>query len=99
MSQLRENVVVANLMAKYDLKRRERHPRIEQRVNEHQQYYILVECQEVSVLPMPYCMSQIVFSTAFMDEIMEQQSQTHPIILKWKQLGNSMAIAGRIHRP
>ena len=48
---------------------------------------------------MPYCTSQIVFTTAFMDEIIEQQSQTNPVVLQWPGCPSEMAIAGRISRP
>ena len=34
-----------------------------------------------------------------MDEIIEQQSQTNPVVLQWPGCPSEMAIAGRISRP
>jgi hypothetical protein len=48
---------------------------------------------------MPSCFSQIVFSTAFIDEIIEQQSQTNPIMLRWPNAPPALALAARISRP
>ena len=50
-------------------------------------------------MPMPNCISRVVFETAFMDEIVEQQSQSNPILLTYSGVKKGMAIAGRISRP
>jgi hypothetical protein len=40
-----------------------------------------------------------VFATAFIDEIIEQQSQTNHIVLRWPNAPEGLAIAGRLMRP
>ena len=74
-------------MAQYHLKRNKPHPQLNQAPPDHHQHHILIEYQETNVIPMPYCTSQIVFTTAFMDEIIEQQSQTNPVILRCPDIG------------
>ena len=66
---------------------------------DHHHHHILLECIETNTLPMPSCFSQVVFSTAFIDEIIEQQSQTNPVILRWPDAPPRLALAARISRP
>ncbi len=99
LSQLKDNVVITNLMSRYGLSRK--NPRVlplnPPADNHH--HHILLECIETNALPMPSCFSQVVFSTAFIDEIIEQQSQTNPVILRWPDAPPRFALAGRISRP
>jgi hypothetical protein len=92
-------VVIANLMGRYRLKRQQAHPQLEAQPPSTQNHHILLKCSETTTIPMPHCSAQVVFTTAFMDEIMEQQSQTNPIILSWPDSPPAFAIAGRISRP
>ena len=48
---------------------------------------------------MPACYTHIVFATAFIDEIIEQQAQTNSLVVKWPDAPEGLAIAGRILRP
>lgn len=86
-------------MTRYNLKRQQSHPKVEQKAASAFHYRILIECQETNLIPMPHCISQIVFTTGFMEEIIEQQSQTNPIMLRWTGSPGPLVIAGRISRP
>lgn len=99
LAHLKENVVIANLMSRYQLVSSQIHPPLGQIAPPQYQYHILLDCHEVNVIPMPHCTTKVVFTTAFMDEIIEQQSQTNPIMVQWPGGSSSVAIAGRISRP
>jgi hypothetical protein len=70
-------------MTRYHLTPKKSHPPLANTQPSHRQHNILVSCQQTASIPMPHCTSQIVFTTSFMDEIMEQQSQTQPVVLVW----------------
>lgn len=99
LAHLKENVVIANLMSRYQLARPQPHPPLRQIAPPQHQYHILLDCHEANVIPMPHCTTKVVFTTAFMDEIIEQQSQTNPIMIQWPGAPTLVAIAGRISRP
>jgi hypothetical protein len=41
----------------------------------------------------------VVFATAFIDEIIEQQAQSNLVVLRWPSAPEGIAIAGRLLRP
>lgn len=94
---LKENVVIANLMTRYKLIRSQPHSPLPLLPPASQNHHILINSDEVTSIPLPHCTTKIVFTTSFMEEIIEQQSQTNPIILKWND--GPLAIAGKISRP
>ena len=99
LAELKENVAIANLMNRYGLKSHHRHFQPSDAPPLHRQHHILVNCQQTNTVPMPHCATQIVFTTSFIDEIMEQQSQTQPVVIVWPKAPNGLAIIGRISRP
>lgn len=63
------------------------------------QFHILIECASHNNTLLPHCYTQIVFATAFIDEIIEQQSQSSLVVLRWPGAEENTGIAGKLLRP
>lgn len=59
----------------------------------------MIKCAHYDKTPLPNCFTQIVFATAFIDEILQQQAQNNFIVLRWEGASENKAIIGRISRP
>jgi len=59
----------------------------------------MIEIQKTKYTLLPHCYTQIVFATAFIDEILEQQSLSNFVIVRWPSEDRTFAIAGKLIRP
>jgi hypothetical protein len=55
----------------------------------------MIECASNNNTLLPHCFTQIVFATAFIDEILEQQSQSNLVVIRWPGAKENVGIAGQ----
>lgn len=99
LASLRENVVLSALVAKYAAERHEESTAIALPPQCQAQFHILIDCASSSSTLLPHCYSTVVFATAFIDEILEQQAQSNFVVVRWPGAAEDMGIAGRLLRP
>lgn len=99
LSNLRENVALSALVARFNPGTREQAPPVLLPVQCEAQFHILIDCARVNNTLLPHCFSQVVFATAFIDEIIEQQAQANHVVLRWPGADEGIGIAGRLLRP
>lgn len=99
LSSLRENVVLSNLVSRFGEGTRDSVPAASLPSQSETQFHILINCTSTNNTPLPHCFSRVVFATAFIDEILEQQAQSNLVVLRWPGAREGMGIAGRLMRP
>lgn len=99
LASLKENVVLAAIVNRYGAGRREETPAVAVPIQCQAQFHILIDIANTNTTLLPHCFSQVVFATAFIDEILEQQSQSNFVVLRCPGKSEDIAIAGRLLRP
>ena len=99
LASLKENVTLSALVARFAPKDRQRSAPVTLAPECEVQFHILIECASHSNTLLPHCYTQIVFATAFIDEIIEQQAQSNLVVLRWPGAEENTGIAGRLLRP
>jgi hypothetical protein len=79
---LKENVVLAAIVSKYAPGRREETPAVAVPTQCQAPFHILIDIASTNTTLLPHCYSQLVFATAFIDEILEQQAQSNFVVLR-----------------
>lgn len=82
LASLKENVVLAAIVSKYAPERREETPAVTVPTQCQAQFHILIDIASTNTTLLPHCYSQVVFATAFIDEILEQQAQSNLVVLR-----------------
>lgn len=99
LASLKENVILSALVARFAPKDRQKSSPVVLVPQCEVQFHILIECVSHNNTLLPHCYTQIVFATAFIDAIIEQQSQSSLVVLRWPGAEENTGIAGKLLRP
>lgn len=98
LAALKENVALSAVVARFEPTRAGEEA-VELPAQCEAQFHILIDIASNNNTLLPHCYSQVVFASAFIDEILEQQAQANLVVLRWPGAAEGVGIAGRLFRP
>jgi hypothetical protein len=99
LATLKENVALSAMVARFGPARPTETAGVELPTQCLTQFHILVDLASTNNTLLPHCYSQVVFATAFIEEILEQQAQANLVVVRWPGAEEGVGIAGRLFRP